>query len=275
MINLFDNTMLSTFKLCPKKFYYRMVKHLNPIKSENYKAEYGVAFHKAMDVWYTTKDKDKSTKAFINSWLPFEGMDNTNLRNVVNGIKLINEYIEIYKNEPFTVKEVEINFTVELDKVYMYHGKCDGLVEYNDGNLYILEHKTSAAKGYLSTNPNHQIDGYIFGVNQITHSKVKGCIFNQVYLAKKSNDFVRELTIREDKDILSFINDTLYWMKQVTNCEDINNWPKNTNNCNAYWKACEYKVLCTCNDEALQTCINSLYVKDEWLASSKGDNIAA
>lgn len=273
MIDLFDNTSLSTFKLCPKKYYYRMTLHLTPIVSVNYKAEYGTAFHKAMEVWYQTQSLDKAITVFNEHWLPFEGMDSSNLRTLLNGVKLLSEYVSLYPIEPFKVKQIEIGFISELSNHYLYQGKCDGLVEHNDGKLYILEHKTSAAKGYISLNPNNQIDGYIYGVGQISKLPIHGCILNQVYISKKQNEFVREMTTRNPLDISNFIIDTITWCDGVNRCNDSGIWPKNTNNCNAYWKACEYKMLCSSPPESLPSIEENCFIKSEWLPNRREDAI--
>ena len=264
MIDTFDNTSISVFKLCPQKYYYNMVLHLVPIVSNNYAAEYGIAFHKAMDVWYTTHSQDNTIKAFVDYWTPFEGSDPTYLRCFVKGIELIKQYISKYTIEPFTVEATEIAFTVELSNKYLYHGKCDGLVLYQDGYFYILEHKTSASKGYLSLKPNHQIDGYHFGVGEIYHKEIKGCIFNQIYMSKKQNEFVRELTLRSPNDIEDFKKDTISWCDDINRCNERNHWRKNTNSCGAYYKACEYKILCDCPLESFSTVRDTCFKVQKW-----------
>ena len=264
MIDTFDNTSISVFKLCPQKYYYNMVLHLVPIVSNNYAAEYGIAFHKAMDVWYTTHSQDNTIKAFVDYWTPFEGSDPTYLRCFVKGIELIKQYISKYTIEPFTVEATEIAFTVELSNKYLYHGKCDGLVLYQDGYFYILEHKTSASKGYLSLKPNHQIDGYQFGVGELYHKDIKGCIFNQIYISKKQNEFVRELTLRSTDDIHNFKRDTISWCDDINRCNDSDWWRKNTNSCGAYYKACEYKILCDCPPESILNVMNTCFKHRKW-----------
>lgn len=263
MIELFDNTSLSTFRLCPRKYEHRMVNHLVPIVSVNFKAEYGIAFHHAMDVWYKTFNRDAATKAFLDHWIPFEGQDSTGLRSLVNGMKMLDDYFTTYTTEPFTVDSVEIGFTVELGR-YLYQGKCDGLVQYNDGKYYILEHKTSAVKGYLSLKPNHQIDGYVYGVGQLYRKPIDGCVLNQVYLGKKSNEFVREMTTRSKDEINDFITDATTWCDNINRCVDAGHFPKNTGSCNAYWKACEYKHICTAPLDSLPAIIEGCYIKQPW-----------
>lgn len=264
MIEVFDNTSLSVFKLCPQKYYYRMLEHLIPVVSNNYAAEYGIAFHKAMDVWYNTHDFEKTSSAFIDYWTPFEGSDPTNLRSLINGVKLLQQYVSTYKVELFEMIHTEIAFTAELNKNYLYHGKCDGLVKYSDGNLYTLEHKTSSVKGYLSLKPNHQLDGYQFGVSQLYNQPIKGCIFNQIYMSKKGNEFVREMTLRSPIDILNFQADTISWCDDVNRCNDAGKWRKNTNSCGAYYKACEYKILCDCPSESLSTVKDTCFKVQKW-----------
>ena len=168
MIEAFDNSMLSNLKRCPRYFFHRHIEHITPVAQTfdmDFKAQFGVAVHAAMDEWFDHGEKDKMNKAFIDIWMPFEGVDPIQLRTLARGIDLLERYRTRYplENEPFEVVHIEVGFACELGR-YIYCGRIDKVVRWKLGmtGLVAMDHKTSSSKGYLTPKPNAALDGYIW-----------------------------------------------------------------------------------------------------------------
>ena len=274
-LEVFDNSMLSGFKACPRKFFYRFKKHLIKASEETLDAPilFGQAMHLAMEAWYLTKDAQQMDKAFLDYFLPFKDCDAKGLRTVEKGITILHQYRENYPlaNEAFTVQEknVEIGFVAELSKDYLYCGRIDLLVDWNlmfNGPV-IIDHKFSSSKGYLCITPNHQLDGYIWGVSELTKQNVKGALLNIVYIGKglKTNTFERHMAYRTPEDIQKWKQSTLSWLSLLSECEQKDNWPMNTGSCGAFFRDCEYKPLCVSQTTKEHDALEELYPISEWI----------
>ena len=255
MIEIFDNTSLSYLKLCPRKYYYRMVLDLVPAVSDSYKAEFGIAVHLAWDVWYRTGSIEGMDKAFTEHWMAFDGQDIAGIRTMTSGLNLLKRYRETYQTEPFDIIQVEVGGSFEISTKYIYCARFDGLIKWTapglDGNM-VLENKTSARKGYLITRPNAQLDGYVWAARQITKEPVIGSYLNQVYITGKIKlgvEFVREVTLRTDEEIDEWKRDAIRWMDLCNDFYNEGHWPCNSNSCTAFGRKCEYILLCTSLDK--------------------------
>lgn len=274
IIDVFDNTMLSTFRLCPRKFFFRMVHHLVPKDERNFVPAFGIAGHEALATWFKGGDEPAAIKSFVDSWLPFEGQDPSGKRCMLRGTTLISQYIKNYPRETEAVSfpnpdMVEVGFTASLGR-YLYCGRMDGIAQWTMGveGLVVVEHKFSSSKGFLCINPNAQLDGYIWGAEQITGEKVIGALFDQIYHVNKtisSNEFIRELTARSDEDIEWWKLDTIEWMDAVNLCAERSIWPRNTASCGAFMRECEYIRLCRGGSLSEQDSImETLFESKKW-----------
>lgn len=271
-IEVMDNSMLSQFKDCPRKFHWRYNRHLVPLHEKNYVTGFGHALHEAMAAWYKTGDAQKMDKAFVDEWLPYEGQDESGKRCMLRGLTITRQYREKFTHEPFEVitpDYIEVGFTMELGD-HLICGKIDGIVNWKllTEGLVVLEHKFSNSKGFLTCEPNAQLDTYIWAASRITGKPLIGAYFNQVYHTLKDhnkNDFVRELTYRSEEKIEEWERDTLFYIGLIDRCSMEETWPKNTKHCGAYNRACEYTRLCktVCKTEQ-EELIPLLYKTEKW-----------
>jgi len=270
-LTTFDNTMLSLFRLCPRKFKYRMIDDLTPLALKDYKLVFGGALHEALAVWYKSGSIQEATDKFLVDWMLHEGQDKTDQRCAARGITILSQYIEKYQHEPFVVNPeyIEVGFSAELDE-YIICGKMDGIVKWTLGfdGFCVLEHKFSTSKGYLVTEPNQQLDTYIWGAMQLLNAPVIGAYFNLCYHNKKgieNNEFIRELTRRTPEKIKRWEEETIDWIKSVNICLERGRFPKNSSNCGAFYRECEYTRLCKTEDESEREAIRAcMYKIDKW-----------
>ena len=277
----FDNSMLSNYKRCPKYFYYRNIEHLSAFDTNfnmDFQAQFGVAVHKAMDEWFLTGNSELMDSAFLKVWLPFEGTDPKELRTTASGLIALAQYRKLYplEREPFyapiSPEYIEVGFACELGD-FIYCGRIDKIVRWKSGfdGLVILDHKTSASKGYLNLKPNAALDGYIWGVSQLLNENIIGAYLDQIYLYKKGPQFIRELTRRCPEEISWWKQETLNWILEIEYANDTGNWNRNTGSCSMFGKSCEYKILCSSiNRDEISSLKEAMYEVKPWIPYPDG-----
>ena len=249
MIEVFDSSMIKEYRACPKKFFYRYIRHLKSVKERAFETAFGHAGHEALAVHYKGGTAQESNKVFTECWLPHEGTDPKEKRTLARGLIILDQYRKKFDGcEPFEVfdpKYIEIGFSLDLGE-YIVCGKMDGIVQWNllFTGLVVLEHKFSNSKGFLITEPNQQLDTYIWAATMLIDKPIIGAYFNQIYHVAKDplkNEFVRELSRRSPAAIKNWEVETLDWMNRIN---DDKTYPQNSNNCGAYFRSCPYKPLC-------------------------------
>lgn len=177
---IYDYSTLSSFQTCRKKYYFEHIRNLRP-KLKGAALEFGGAVHEGLDAYYSTDDKVEGIKLakqkFYDNWTDREGDE---LRTVENGIKMLDWYATKYKHEPFKVLgKPETGFVFFIGDI-LFGGRIDLPVEW-DGNLWIMEHKTTTrlSSSYFSQYElDKQCTGYIIAAEEYFKRKVHGCIVN-------------------------------------------------------------------------------------------------
>lgn len=173
---IWDYSTLSSFQTCRKKYYWEHVRHLKP-KLKGSALQFGSAIHEALDEYYVSKDMTKGIEKFKSGW---QDRDGDEIRTVENGIKMLTWYQKKYEHEPFKViGKPETGFVFFIGDI-LYGGRIDLPVEW-DGNLWIMEHKTTTrlSSGYFAQYElDKQCTGYIIAAEEYFKRKVHGCIVN-------------------------------------------------------------------------------------------------
>lgn len=283
----FDYTSMSTFQSCPKKYYWRMIRHLTPVTVAP-ALEFGKAIHLALEIYYIFKNMgytvesamDNAIRAFYEVYEDREGEDR---RTLANGEKLLRGYAEVYANEPFKVVGTEVGFAVPIDyknsegenKSFILVGRIDALVNWN-GPLYVLETKSTAQLGYGYFNQfemNQQMDGYLWGAMLSTGEKVQGVIINTLEVwkdvkrvsekTKKLEDhYARDPQTRSDFELEEYKNDMGMQVENILDAEKRNRFPRNKQNCYTYNSRCPYWNLCKYGEDAKT--IARDFVESKW-----------
>jgi len=277
-LEIFDHSMIAGYRLCPARFNFRYIEHLEPINEAKYIPAFGSAGHESLDVRYRGGSYEEQINAFVNYWMPFEGQDIVKKnRTLERGIIMMEEYDRRYPldKEPFKVYKdyVEMGFAVELDK-YLICGKMDAVVEWGFGfsGLVVLEHKFSGSRGYLITEPNHQLDTYIWAARQLLGEPVVGALLNQIYHTRKTkkdgyyNDFEREFTERSDDVAIElWKKDTIDWIEAINRSIESGHWRRNPSSCSAFFKKCPYIQLCKPSmRQNIDKMMDKLFIIKKW-----------
>ena len=276
----YDNTRLSDFKDCPRKFYFRHIRHWRR-KGLAAPLGFGLAWHDAMDiVWGLLGKKDDDTvmtlayEKFISTWVA-EGFphpdemtpdefDKYNPRVPATALEMLWNYIEQRKEfiTSCEVLAIERPFAVPLsadNPNLFYIGRLDKEVRHN-GRVYIIEHKTTSAyskdKGIRPqwTNgwsPNSQVDGYLHTGKIVHGNELKSVYVDGALVHKLHHDIFKFVPIERHLQCLEdWAEETGDWIDQVETRKALfgesltKAFPKNTNECNGKYGTCSYLDVC-------------------------------
>ena len=251
---VYDYTSLSCFQTCRKKFYYFAIRHLQPKKKEAPIA-FGIAIHNALDIFYT-EGLDSVVKQFKETYVDFEEDD---IRTKANGVLLLETYAEKYKNEPFKiVGKPEGAFTFKIDDID-YVGKIDLPVEW-DGQLWIMEHKTTASMRsnfFDQFMLDKQLIGYILAVEAYMGKECTGSVINALEVwkpvqkvsakTKAPFDHFARCPITKSKEAKeNFKLNVKRIVRDIEWCKENDEWygTECKHACIFYFKKCPYFDLC-------------------------------
>lgn len=268
----FDNSMLDLFRVCPRKFYYRAIRHWE-LDGEKVALIFGSSWHASMDYVWTNPDctLDQAFKAFQDVWNPkMEGKEDFDLfpRTPARAKEMLDDYLKRYRTFLRNIKLVAVEkpFIVPLSEEFQnlfYIGKWDKL--YKDGNyLYITDHKTSSsfASTWLNSwSPNGQVDGYLFAGHMEYGEQFKGVMIDGALVQKTKIDFLKIPVERQSDMLDNWKWEVLEWIGWIKYYEELllqerqlvksgngsnflRSFPKCTTSCTSYYGSCPYLNLC-------------------------------
>jgi hypothetical protein len=256
MKNYYDNTMISTYKECPRKFYFAHKRHWR-LAGAAMPLIFGLAWHEAQNViWggyqFVTSDKiteddlvESAMDEFNRVWAD-EGLTPW-------GDMSPDEQEKVGQRNPMVAKEMlyayldKRRFILELAKIISveqpfavpiypnrpdlwYIGRLDKNVEFNGEHL-VIEHKTTSEYkidgGFKnqfvdSFFPNSQVDGYIYAANMLD-SKVKQVWVDAALVHKKVHDAFKFIPVVKNPEQLDgWLFDTQEWIRRIE--EDTAKW---------------------------------------------------
>jgi len=281
MIEL-DYTMLSTFRSCPRRFWWRFKRNLVMAEVENLGAVYGSALHSALSVFYKegrVNDEGmrvKMMEAFREAFKGFDGRDE--YRNSDTAAIIVEEYAKRYDRDYLEPVEggVEVGIIIPLGcygQEVAYVGRVD-LVAKAASHTLVVDHKTTfkANAGYIVAKPNDQLVGYVIGLEAAGVS-VERVMVNCVgtYVKKRVKDGEERVAMwreevgvtKEDRE--EWWTSTRRALWEVLRCEEREEWPRHTNQCGSMG-GCEYVRLCRLGREEAEEAAKVLCRREEWRA---------
>lgn len=269
-----DYTSLSTFLVCRKKYYWRIVRGI-VWKQPPLAAEFGRCIHLALDVWHKERDLDKTTKAFTDVFV--ESPDDEK-RTLAVGRKLLSLYAEKYEHEGFKVLACEQEFNVPLPlPPFSLRGRIDKIVEW-DGAVLVLDHKTTSRLGgefFYKIKPNMQFDGYIYGARQIGYPTCSGVVLDALLVAKgltipsqlsRLTPLARSVDFRSDADIARYYTNVLSILEDLKRCYENDEWYENTESCCDFVE-CPYRRVCKEDIDLHERIIEMDFKVEPWTPS--------
>ena len=285
----YDNTMLSSYKDCPRKYFLR---HVLDWRREGTAPPlvFGLSWHSGMDaVWQhfgkVPEDNlvDLAMAMFLETW-EAEGFDPNPVGEIAEKLnpRLPQVAREMYENyirdRANTIRNselvaVEQPFAVpipDLEAVW-YVGRLDKVARIQ-GQLTVVEHKTTTAykldggfqtsyiEGWYS---DSQVKGYQFG-GSLFYPGLTQVWVDAALVHKKVHDKFRFVPVAHNTEILKeWVGDTREWVLRLQ--EDRHKFdaaggalvpgcfPKNENTCMGKFGACGFLDICrtTANPDQL------------------------
>lgn len=278
MRNDFDYTMMSTYQICQRRYYYRHVEGLVP-KRRATPLEFGGWIHKALDEWFVSKDPDKAVEVFNSGYK--EDLEADDKRTNKLGEWIIRNYHETYKDQPMELVAGEREFTQKLPNGNNLIGRIDKIVKWN-GGLWLMDHKTTSSLGaqfFKMAEPNMQFTGYAWAAKQLGY-EVIGVLLDAVLVAKgllNSSQRAR-LTPCARYDVYlnqwqfdEFLNTVGQVQGDIRLSEESGRWLPNHSMC-TYYGECPYRKLCMEEESIRKRVIPQFYDVDHWdPRDEKGD----
>lgn len=269
----FDNTSLSMYKECPRKYYYSIILgYRSPVESAP--LVFGGWLHASMEEYdhkiaegkthqealrhavrfaldeTTFRAKDHQTGEEAISFWPGEKS-----RTRANLIRSLIWYCEHYLNDPLQTlilpdgrPAIELSFRWEIAPGYLYCGHIDKIAEYSTHGVYIQERKHTAGtigSYYFDRfSPNSQISGYVCTAKVLFNQPVVGAVVDAIQVAETFSRPMRSIQHRPQEILDEFMEQTMVWIRRVEASYTANSWPMNTEACHKF-NGCQFRKVCS------------------------------
>lgn len=266
----YDNSMVSTYKDCPRKFYLRYVRDW---RSEGIATPlaFGLAWHCGQDVvWeYARKlgSQDHLARtamaAFLESWeaqglpaeLDIEQTECFSPRTPSVAHEMYANYIEARWNilVEAQILAIEQPFAVPIPEAedLWYIGRLDKVIQHNQQKL-VIEHKTTTEYkkdgGFRSTyvdswDSDSQVKGYEYGGG--LYFGTEQVWVDAALVHKSVHNAFRFIPVAHQMPLLQeWVGDTKNWIDRIEADKKKGYFPKNEGSCVGKYGPCSFLDIC-------------------------------
>jgi hypothetical protein len=247
----YDNTRLSDFKTCPRRFYLRHRKHLVPIGTPS-ALIFGLAWHEGMNAIWGLGGRNEISDdklvgfaydRFVTTWIK-EGMDHPDNLSMEQ-LQWLKAKTPMIAREMFWhyvdqrrdfIRECEIlsmeePFAVEIDLPGIrYIGRLDKVIKHKRHGILIIEHKTTGLyskesgiqPNYIkSWSPNSQVDGYLHAAHMNYGKDVRELWIDAALTHKTVHDKFKFIPVsRQFAALDAWLEETKEWINAVERADD-------------------------------------------------------
>jgi hypothetical protein len=252
-----DNTALSTFMRCPRKYDLSMRKGWRQ-KDKAQALNFGSFWHRLLETHYKTGGNPSSV---LDTYIKWQGEvpDNGDYRTAPRALACYEQYRKTYniKND---VREtvgwpeapmVEISTAISSPVLlHEYAGKLDRIVSVG-GLGYVEDHKTTSRldKYFFKQFENsNQMLGYVWMARQlVTDIKVVGVRINLAHILTNKTSFDRQIITFSDSRIAEWEDNTNRWLRRLERSIEEEDFPAHygDNGCNGKYGRCEFFDVCS------------------------------
>lgn len=280
----FDNTSLSIFKDCPRKYYYSIILGWRP----NSKAPpllFGSAYHDCLELFekrraegigHTDALREAVRKAFV---LAEAGFGDDSARSKLTLLRSLVWYSEQYMHDVLSTYVfpngrvgLEMSFSFPLpfgpepNQHYYYSGHMDRLAMYS-GALYTVERKhtkTTLSEAFFQRYYfSSQIGGYVYAGKVVFDTPVSGAIIDATQVAVNFSRFGRSVVHRVNEHLEEWMSDAHYWIRQVEMAWKEDYWAANTESCGKY-AGCQFRKVCSKSPATRKLILETEFRQDRW-----------
>jgi len=290
-----DSTSLGTFKTCPRKYYYTIIRGFRS-RGESPHLTFGIHYHSALEHY----DKQRANgaeheealrstllKVLTDTWAegaPWES--DHNLKTRPNLVRSVLWYLEEFRHDPAKTviladgsPAVELSFRFNVGPTLVLCGHLDRLVEWNDG-VYVMDRKTStttlSSYYFDQYEPDNQMSLYTLAGRLVYNCPVRGVIIDAAQIAVGFTRFDRGLTYRTEAQLNEWLSDAQSWTGIASNmAHDFDEaltegspdpelaFPMNDKSCHQYG-GCEFRRICSKSPEVRETFLANDYQVKFW-----------
>jgi len=247
-----DNSMLTSFAACPRKFQYEYLEHFtSPYLSIHLHA--GGAFARALEVarrtFYTEHQSVEDSifaggQALVTFWGDYEPLDSTSPKRLERMIQGLGEYFRTYPmftdhiqpwKDSSGVPMIEHSFAIPLPLEHpttkepiLYTGRFDMVGEFNSG-CYVLDDKTTGQLGASWLKNWHmrsQFTGYVWALQNEGYPCQGAIVRGQSFLKTKFG-FAEVLELRSQWMIEEWYEQMLRRIQRMIEIWDHGFWDQN------------------------------------------------
>lgn len=289
---IYDNSMLSAYKDCPRKYYLRYRLHWRS-SGTAMPLVFGLSWHAGQDVvWQHAKRVDDklhlaklALARFLEVWQEeglnpdptLEDAERWGARTPQNAHEMYVNYIEQRWAMLRTAEllAVEQPFAVPVPKMegVWYVGRLDKVVRC-EGQQLVLEHKTTSdykidggfRSSYVdSWYSDSQVKGYQFG-GGLYYPGLTTVWVDAALVHKKVHDKFRFIPVSHHMQMLEeWQIDLRDWISRVQADNSRGYYPKNENNCMGKYGPCSFLNICrTTPDNMIPKDVPEGYTVEEW-----------
>ncbi|MHB8413899.1 MAG: PD-(D/E)XK nuclease family protein [Acidiferrobacteraceae bacterium] len=287
----FDNTMLSSYKDCPRRY---QIRHKLGWRGTGTAMPliFGLSWHSAMDVvWAFATKADPRELAlaaigqFLETWesegLPakpdIEQLEALGNRNPSVAHEMLVNYIgargPMLRSSKLIAAEQPFAVPLPGTTDVWYIGRLDKVVQYN-GQTLVIEHKTTSEykkdggfkslyiEGWYS---DSQVKGYQFG-GSMFFPDLSQVWVDAALVHKTVHDAFRFVPVAHQRPLLEeWLTDTRDWVERIRRDSERNYFPKNESACIGKFGACPFLDICrTTADPSKLDSPPSGYMEDHW-----------
>lgn len=257
MLPVLDNSAVSTYAECPRKFYYQYVLHYQkPISAA---LHFGRVWHKMLDTWYTSGGNIiKSVNAGAVEWGSIDFPSDH--RTLPRALESFGKYVKQFESKAehdstLGFKEgapmVEIAIELQWPEIPLpYVGKIDRVVITTGDEVYINDHKTTSRMEqafFRSFEMASQMLGYTRLGTMMLGRPVSGVMVNayNVTPTGKSDRFERQYVSLPEERVNHWAEVTLpAQMHAIIRAHENDDWQQNHASCSGKYGLCHYFDVC-------------------------------
>lgn len=273
-----DSTSLTTFKECPRKYYYSIVCGY-ATREQSVHLTFGIHLHHAHERYYHHRaasfSHEEALRMVVKEMMQREFHSDDQYKNRQTLIRTIVWGLDEFKNDPAETiilasgkPAVELSFRFQLPDApeYLYCGHMDRLARFN-GKTYVFDYKSTKRALYTEFfdqfSPHNQMTGYTLGGKITFHQPVEGVVIHAAQVGVTFSRFARGFSPRTSDQLEEWLATTAYFVKLAAQYSDADFWPMNEGACNNYF-GCQFRKVCSKPPAQRETWLKADYVKRLW-----------
>lgn len=262
-----DSTSLGYLKTCPKKYYWAIVRGLQPF-GKSVHLEFGIFIHGARERYYHAivagLSHDDAIDAALD-WALVQTWDYKLNRPWISGdpnknrgtlMRSIVWYLDRWKNDPLKTvilasgkPAVELSFRfpsaifASNGQEFIICGHLDRLAEHQNNthptDLKSTKH-TLNEDYFHQFSPDNQMSLYSFAGKVVYQTTTGNIIIDAIQVAVSFTEFARGVVSRTDDQHDEWYKDLQFYLRQAEDYAIAGHWPQNDKAC----FRCDYRELC-------------------------------